>query len=171
MSYVIQNKNSYYVKLSETRAVKKTLDINEATLFKTVDDANKVKSQASRKLKDYIVISEENAQKQVEDRKKKIKRRQFTSEERATVYNNAHGICEICGKFVPMNSFTVDHIIPISKGGTYEFSNLQLAHESCNLMKTDALPEDFFDKMIEILNYQGKKSKKMKKKMKKKLKK
>lgn len=68
-----------------------------------------------------------------------------------------------------MNAFTVDHIIPISKGGTYDIENLQLAHESCNLMKVDALPDDFIDKMIEILEYQGKRHKKIRKKIKKRL--
>ena len=168
MSFVIQNNNNYYVKLTETHAVKKTQNINEATVFNTKEEANKVKCRASAKLKDYVIVSEDDLQKVADNgsTKHKHRRRQFKAEERAEVYNKANGICEICGKFVPMNAFTVDHIIPISKGGTYDMDNLQLAHESCNLMKVDALPDDFVDKMIEILEYQGKRHKKIRKKVK-----
>lgn len=54
-------------------------------------------------------------------------------------------ICAICGKPVdftlkfpdPMSP-TVDHIIPISKGGhPSDLQNLQLAHLSCNRGKSD----------------------------------
>lgn len=170
MSYIIQNKNNYYVKLSDTNAIKKTQNINEATVFETAEAANKIISHASKKLQDYTVVSVDEMQQQTDCSCRKIKRRQFKAKERIMVYNNAKGMCEICGKFVTMDSFTVDHIIPISKGGTYDIDNLQLAHQSCNLMKVDALPDDFVDKMIRILKYQSGKDKKVRKKIKKKLK-
>lgn len=56
-------------------------------------------------------------------------------------------ICGICGKPVdfalrypnPMSK-TIDHIIPISRGGhPSDISNLQLAHLTCNLAKADGL--------------------------------
>lgn len=55
--------------------------------------------------------------------------------------------CAICGKLVdktlppsdPMSA-TVDHIIPISKGGHMsDIDNLQLAHRVCNEKKHDFL--------------------------------
>lgn len=56
-------------------------------------------------------------------------------------------ICAICGqpvdfkiKFPDPMSATVDHIIPISRGGhPSDISNLQLAHFTCNRMKSDRL--------------------------------
>ena len=56
-------------------------------------------------------------------------------------------ICGICGKPVDHNykyphplSPTVDHIIPVSKGGhPSDLSNLQLAHRCCNRQKSDKL--------------------------------
>lgn len=54
-------------------------------------------------------------------------------------------ICGICGRPVdksvryphPMSP-TIDHIIPISKGGhPADINNLQLAHYACNRMKSD----------------------------------
>lgn len=54
-------------------------------------------------------------------------------------------ICGICGqpvdktiKYPDQLSPTVDHIIPVSKGGhPSDLSNLQLAHRYCNRMKSD----------------------------------
>ena len=59
-------------------------------------------------------------------------------------------ICAICGqpvdfkiKFPDPMSATVDHIIPISRGGhPSDISNLQLAHFTCNRMKSDRLSTD-----------------------------
>ena len=56
-------------------------------------------------------------------------------------------ICGICGKPVDFSykyphplSPTVDHIIPVSKGGhPSDLSNLQLAHRCCNRQKSDKL--------------------------------
>lgn len=61
------------------------------------------------------------------------------------------GICSICGKqcdfddyqikngaFVAGNSYpSIDHIIPLSKGGTHTWDNIQLAHMICNIKKRD----------------------------------
>lgn len=56
-------------------------------------------------------------------------------------------VCGICGKPVDFSlkyphplSPTVDHIIPVSKGGhPSDISNLQLAHRCCNRQKSDKL--------------------------------
>lgn len=57
-------------------------------------------------------------------------------------------ICQLCGEPVDMdakhphpNSATMDHIIPLSQGGTHERNNIQLAHLSCNVRKGAAMPE------------------------------
>lgn len=56
-------------------------------------------------------------------------------------------VCGICGKPVDFSyknphplAPTVDHIIPVSKGGhPSDISNLQLAHRCCNREKADRL--------------------------------
>ena len=58
-------------------------------------------------------------------------------------------VCGICGKPVDKSykyphplSPTVDHIIPVSKGGhPSDLSNLQLAHRCCNRQKSDKMIE------------------------------
>lgn len=59
------------------------------------------------------------------------------------------GICQICGKPIDKSSFsgkgcgplypTIDHIIPLSKGGNHVWDNVQLAHLKCNSMKGDRM--------------------------------
>lgn len=43
-------------------------------------------------------------------------------------------ICHICKKLVTEN-FTIDHIIPLSRGGTHTWDNVGLAHNRCNNIK------------------------------------
>lgn len=54
------------------------------------------------------------------------------------------GVCQICGKKVLISkkcphplSATIDHIIPLSKGGHHSYKNIQLAHFICNCKKND----------------------------------
>ena len=49
---------------------------------------------------------------------------------------NSDSICEKCGS---KKRITIDHIIPISKGGKNEFLNLQLLCNLCNNSKRDKL--------------------------------
>lgn len=55
------------------------------------------------------------------------------------VSRRAYGRCEYCrAPEVAFNfTFHVDHIIPRSRGGSSDASNLALACESCNLFKSD----------------------------------
>jgi 5-methylcytosine-specific restriction endonuclease McrA len=50
------------------------------------------------------------------------------------------GICPGCR--LPLDGrFHIDHIIPISKGGTSARQNLQALHARCNLVKGTKLPD------------------------------
>jgi 5-methylcytosine-specific restriction endonuclease McrA len=63
------------------------------------------------------------------------------------------GMCHICGKQVDSNDYvrrednafitgnnypSIDHVKPISKGGTHQWSNIRLAHRYCNSIKRDS---------------------------------
>lgn len=56
--------------------------------------------------------------------------------------------CHICGEDAPRelrgtmrwNAPELDHIIPLSAGGSHTYDNVACAHRSCNLDKGDALP-------------------------------
>ena len=61
---------------------------------------------------------------------------------RVDIYNRDNWICQICKKpvdkklsFPSPKAASLDHIVPLSRGGTHESRNVQLAHLSCNTSK------------------------------------
>jgi 5-methylcytosine-specific restriction endonuclease McrA len=56
------------------------------------------------------------------------------------------GICALCNGLVTDQTGpwrpSIDHIIPISRGGLHKVENLQLAHYRCNLKKHNKLEEE-----------------------------
>lgn len=48
---------------------------------------------------------------------------------------DGHG-CYLCGKVLPLDEYEVEHIIPVSQGGTDESRNLALACQNCNRVKS-----------------------------------
>ena len=50
--------------------------------------------------------------------------------------------CAICGKRITsLDDLTVDHIVPLAKGGRNVIENCQLAHKKCNEAKNDIMPD------------------------------
>lgn len=63
-------------------------------------------------------------------------RKAMTAKKTALWDKAAYRICGICKKPIPtMAEATVDHKIPLSRGGSNRMDNLQLAHEECNQQK------------------------------------
>lgn len=64
-------------------------------------------------------------------------------------------VCALCGKPVDFSlkypnpwSATIDHIIPIDKGGhPSDLENMQLAHFRCNRLKSDKIQDDSKQRM------------------------
>ena len=54
---------------------------------------------------------------------------------RSHVYDLSGGICAICGNILSKYNYTIDHIVPLSRGGTNSVDNLRATHESCNKLK------------------------------------
>jgi CRISPR/Cas system Type II protein with McrA/HNH and RuvC-like nuclease domain len=65
-----------------------------------------------------------------------------------------NNICAICGKQCDLYDYeitdigtmltgdnypSIDHIIPLSKGGLHNWDNVQLAHRKCNRKKSDKI--------------------------------
>ena len=63
-------------------------------------------------------------------------------------------ICWICGKLVNWTAFymrgetfiaeddypSIDHVVPLAKGGRHSWKNVRLAHRRCNYLKSDTSP-------------------------------
>lgn len=46
-------------------------------------------------------------------------------------------ICHLCGKSVIAKEFSLDHVIPVSRGGRHAENNLRIAHRRCNSRRRD----------------------------------
>jgi 5-methylcytosine-specific restriction endonuclease McrA len=72
------------------------------------------------------------------------------SEEIATVD------CGICGENINLGDmvFSLDHLIPASRGGTDTPENMSVTHPECNQVKSDLTLEELVEKMKLIISYQ-----------------
>lgn len=55
----------------------------------------------------------------------------FDKDKKEKVLHKSKGVCSRCGKKLDLNSMTVNHVTPLSKGGTNEFKNLVALCEDC----------------------------------------
>jgi 5-methylcytosine-specific restriction endonuclease McrA len=56
---------------------------------------------------------------------------------RARAKEQLEPYCVRCGKHLEGNDYTIDHIIPLNKGGTHDLHNLQAMCRVCNGTKQD----------------------------------
>lgn len=68
------------------------------------------------------------------------------------VYDLDDGVCYLCGQACDWDDIedregvmvagdmypSIDHVIPLAKGGTHTWNNVRLAHRKCNIVKSDA---------------------------------
>lgn len=176
MSYIITN-GEYYIKYFHK--IQTTTDIEEAYIFDSVNTAKKILQTVPNILKDFYVydtkskricwrimtdeeLEDLRAKKEARKAKKKIKRAKLEKIKRKTyspdvkklLYIKAGGRCELCGKKILLEDISLDHRIPLSKGGEDDVSNLACTCDICNKMKGCILPEDLLDKTSAILIYQ-----------------
>ena len=151
-----------YIVESPSGGISKTTDKSQATIFSSKTKIKKIKSHAPKKTSGFIaeelakpesksevisdpipIPSQQTKEIQSEDMSKRIV---FPQETRMSVYNQSEGRCVYCGRFIPFDEMTIDHIVPLSKGGTNYEKNLQCCCKECNLMKQDLLERDFYRK-------------------------
>lgn len=48
-------------------------------------------------------------------------------------------MCHLCNKWVSIHEASLDHVIPLSRGGEHTAENILLAHKVCNSKKGDRL--------------------------------
>lgn len=146
-------------------------DVTKARSFKTAADAaGYIQSHGDLYLSmgepiivnnDYDVVDnfgrKKNsiaAAKQIDlDRKsgvQKSKRIHMDKNMRISVYQRDNGICQICGKPLGLDDFTVDHIVPLNRGGLNDMSNYRCVCWRCNEWKRDSLDEELVTMLEEV---------------------
>ncbi len=66
------------------------------------------------------------------------------------LFGQQEGLCGGCKVMFPFRNFTVDHIVPQSRGGTDHLENLQLLCGACNSMKGDRPQEYLMARLKEM---------------------
>ena len=157
---ILLTNGTYYIAHSERGAVIKVSDISQAQNFYTVDKAIRQLTKTPGKCKSFYWI-DTDAPEPVEPMEQapqtkfvKIKRKHFSDAERKELYNRADGYCQLCGRKITISNFTVDHIVPLGRGGNNDISNVQAVCKVCNQFKANIFPEQFIDRITEIFMYQ-----------------
>lgn len=77
-------------------------------------------------------------------------RRLFTYEERKNILKRSYNICACCGQKLTTKTMTVEHVIPLSRGGTNDPKNLIALCYDCNQLKDNMLyiPTGFYSALI-----------------------
>ena len=69
-------------------------------------------------------------------------RKQISKSLRFEVLKRDNYTCQYCGQAAPEVVLNIDHMIPVSKGGTNDFENLVTSCSSCNQGKSDRVLDD-----------------------------
>jgi 5-methylcytosine-specific restriction endonuclease McrA len=62
---------------------------------------------------------------------------------------DSNNICFWCDKEVPEGKIHLDHIYPLSKGGTHTIDNIVIACATCNIKKNDKDPEIWVEQVLQ----------------------
>ena len=75
--------------------------------------------------------------------KRKELRRHISTDERKALWNEQNRRCGYCGRKIGFSEVTVDHIIPISRGGPDCRDNMICSCRPCNEFKRNRTVEEF----------------------------
>ena len=134
-------------------------NIDKKIPFVKIIDSNyrKFEPRVLKKFQEPIITIESREKEEEKERanlsEDRHPRIQFSSDTRGRIYSKYNGICQICGKPVNKAEMTIDHIIPLAKGGSNEESNLQPAHEYCNQIKSCNTPQELTRFNVDALSH------------------
>ena len=144
-NYVVSTKQMYLGNdgniVTDRRAARSFNTIDEA--FATLDLINDIKD----KFGEVFVIDDEFKKKNrptpvpENPAKEVVKRIQFSPSVRHKVYEKSN-VCCICGKPIDEIGFSIDHKIPLSRGGSNDLENLQPVCPECNRLKGNYTNEE-----------------------------
>jgi len=62
----------------------------------------------------------------------------------------AHGVCHYCRRRFPARELTMDHVVPIIRGGRSTRSNVVPCCKACNSRKQSLLPSEWQDYLLAL---------------------
>lgn len=153
--YVLRNDTGYFIKRNKNGGVEKTNNYKKAEKFGTYNQAKSIMRRASAKTDGYVIYEESQLNENgvvVENNAMVVpeKRRPISSDVKYELYMEQKGICCYCGQYVTLSEATIDHIIPLCKGGRNEKSNFQCTCKKCNQLKASWNEDDFLNQITLI---------------------
>ena len=80
----------------------------------------------------YRAAHPEKRREQNHRRRARVRSQFVAPVDAAAIYARDGSRCHICGRKVRQKDASMDHLVPISLGGTHEPANVRLAHRRCN---------------------------------------
>jgi len=152
MPYILINPSqNLFVQLNKNNGIKKVSRKDKATIFPTFNKANYILQNAPSKLKNWTPLEIKN-----DETIGANIRRPISYNTKHNIYMNQKGLCSYCGDYYIESEMTIDHIVPLSKGGTNDESNLQCTCNNCNQLKGNKFHDDFLNQITKIIQYQDK---------------
>lgn len=74
----------------------------------------------------------------------------FQKEKMANIYDKSNHHCSICGKPLRYGEMTIDHIVPLSRGGENTDDNLRCVCEECNKLKGNRMDNEMYTGLSKI---------------------
>lgn len=134
---------AWYKKYADTLSIEaKDLYINNKEFYKNKakEAYKKNPTRAKERIKEWQILNPGKRTGYNQIRRAKIRNNPTEQIDLSEIYERDGWICQLCNKIVDPNlkypnqmSKSIDHIIPISKGGPHIKSNIQLAHLGCNI--------------------------------------
>lgn len=59
--------------------------------------------------------------------------------------------CYLCGLVLTYSTSTLDHVLPLTRGGSHSLENAKLACDGCNSKKGNRTPEEYLNDLCERL--------------------
>lgn len=136
--------------------------MSKAKKFKSVEDA--YDSLDSLTVSEPMFVIDENYKRQnrpvlvpvksepIAVDAKKMPRIRLSKTVRSSVICKTN-ICEICGRPITEGDFSIDHKLPISRGGSNDIDNLRPVHDACNQLKGNMTDEELMNLVTDITCY------------------
>lgn len=151
--YMVITNGNHYINFDEIGRVRKVASFQEARKYHNLENVIAMMENKPSQTGGYSVYNLDNKQ-YIFSMPYKAKRHSFSLDKRKRIYARGKGKCALCGKKIPFDDFTVDHIIPLILNGSNEEDNLQIACFDCNSCKGGIAPEIFLDRVTQIFMYQ-----------------
>lgn len=165
---ILLTNGKYFIAHNKTGGVIKVSDMSQAQDFITVDNAIEQAFETPGKCTGYYYIDTSITPIQPSSpiikvvkiksknvtNKSAVKRKRYSEEQRREIYKKSGGCCQLCGRKISFTEMTVDHIMPISKGGSNDMDNTEATCRICNQFKSNIFPDQFIDRITEIFMFQ-----------------